>query len=47
MFQVFEELMEPVIKERHNGYDPKTMTHPTDLDARKVTPTQLRPPLIR
>lgn len=35
--QVFAELFDPVIKDRHNGYDPKTMTHPTDLDASKVS----------
>lgn len=40
MFQVFAELLDPVIKERHNGYDPQTMTHPTDLDAGKVTLTE-------
>lgn len=36
--QVFAELLDPVIKERHNGYDPRIMTHPTDLDASKVKP---------
>ncbi|KAJ8340277.1 hypothetical protein SKAU_G00349100 [Synaphobranchus kaupii] len=35
-YEVFAELFDPVIKERHNGYDPKTMTHPTDLDSRKI-----------
>lgn len=35
-FQVFGDLLDPVIKERHNGYDPRTMKHPTDLDASKV-----------
>lgn len=35
-FQVFADLFDPVIKDRHNGYDPKTMKHPTDLDASKV-----------
>lgn len=34
--QVFAELFDPVIKDRHNGYDPRTMKHPTDLDASKV-----------
>ncbi|XP_075431620.1 creatine kinase U-type, mitochondrial-like isoform X2 [Ascaphus truei] len=34
--QVFADLFDPVIKERHNGYDPKTMKHPTDLDASKI-----------
>ena len=34
--QVFAELFDPIIKDRHNGYDPRTMTHPTDLDASKV-----------
>lgn len=37
-FQVFSELFEPVIKERHNGYDPRIMKHPTDLDSSKVSP---------
>ncbi|XP_072564977.1 creatine kinase S-type, mitochondrial-like [Paramormyrops kingsleyae] len=36
-YEVFSELFYPVIKERHNGYDPRTMTHPTDLDASKIT----------
>lgn len=35
--QVFAEIFDPVIKDRHNGYDPRTMKHPTDLDASKVT----------
>lgn len=34
--QVFADLFDPVIKDRHNGYDPRTMFHPTDLDASKV-----------
>lgn len=34
---MFADLFDPVIKDRHNGYDPKTMKHPTDLDASKVT----------
>ncbi|XP_077099840.1 creatine kinase, mitochondrial 2a (sarcomeric) isoform X2 [Siphateles boraxobius] len=35
-YEVFAEIFDPVIKDRHNGYDPKTMKHPTDLDASKV-----------
>lgn len=35
-FQVFAELFDPVIQERHNGYNPRTMKHVTDLDASKV-----------
>ncbi|KAJ8412973.1 hypothetical protein AAFF_G00105550 [Aldrovandia affinis] len=35
-YEVFAELLDPVIKERHNGYDPQTMIHPTDLDASKI-----------
>ncbi|MEQ2171235.1 hypothetical protein GOODEAATRI_008568 [Goodea atripinnis] len=35
-YEVFAELFDPVIKDRHNGYDPRTMKHPTDLDASKV-----------
>ncbi|XP_075931238.1 creatine kinase U-type, mitochondrial-like isoform X2 [Petromyzon marinus] len=34
--KVFADLFNPVIKERHNGYDPNTMTHPTDLDSSKL-----------
>lgn len=34
--QVFAEIFDPVIKARHNGYDPRTMKHHTDLDASKV-----------
>lgn len=34
--QVFAELFDPVIQERHNGYDPRVMKHTTDLDASKV-----------
>ncbi|MED6257799.1 Creatine kinase U-type, mitochondrial [Ataeniobius toweri] len=33
---VFADLLDPVIKERHNGYDPNTMKHPTDLDSSKL-----------
>lgn len=36
-YEVFSELFDPVIKDRHNGYDPRTMMHPTDLDASKIT----------
>lgn len=36
MAQVFAEIFDPVIEERHNGYNPRTMKHPTDLDASKV-----------
>lgn len=39
--QLFAELFDPVIKDRHNGYDPKTMIHPTDLDSSKVKHTLL------
>ncbi|XP_012692007.1 creatine kinase U-type, mitochondrial-like [Clupea harengus] len=35
-YEVFADLFDPVIKERHNGYDPQTMTHTTDLDASKI-----------
>lgn len=34
---MFAELFDPIIKDRHNGYDPKTMKHPTDLDSSKVS----------
>ncbi|XP_036450695.1 creatine kinase, mitochondrial 2a (sarcomeric) [Colossoma macropomum] len=36
-YEVFAELFDPVIKDRHNGYDPRAMKHPTDLDASKIT----------
>ncbi|XP_038844750.1 creatine kinase S-type, mitochondrial-like isoform X2 [Salvelinus namaycush] len=36
-YEVFADIFDPVIKDRHNGYDPKTMKHPTDLDAFKIT----------
>ncbi|XP_036910383.1 creatine kinase U-type, mitochondrial isoform X1 [Artibeus jamaicensis] len=35
-YEVFAELFDPVIQERHNGYDPQTMKHTTDLDASKI-----------
>nr|XP_032624547.1 creatine kinase U-type, mitochondrial-like [Chelonoidis abingdonii] len=35
-YEVFADLFDPVIQERHNGYNPRTMKHPTDLDASKV-----------
>jgi len=37
--QVFADLFDPIIKDRHNGYDPRAMKHPTDLDASKVRPS--------
>uniref|UniRef100_A0A8C5GK81 Creatine kinase S-type, mitochondrial n=1 Tax=Gouania willdenowi TaxID=441366 RepID=A0A8C5GK81_GOUWI len=36
-YEVFADLFDPIIKDRHNGYDPKTMIHPTDLDSSKLT----------
>ncbi|KAF2980855.1 hypothetical protein EK904_003974 [Melospiza melodia maxima] len=36
-YEVFAEIFDPVIKARHNGYDPRTMRHHTDLDASKIT----------
>ncbi|XP_026994112.1 creatine kinase S-type, mitochondrial [Tachysurus fulvidraco] len=36
-YEMFADLFNPVIKERHNGYDPRTMKHPTDLDSSKIT----------
>ncbi|KAK7934463.1 hypothetical protein WMY93_005359 [Mugilogobius chulae] len=36
-YEVFAEIFNPVIKDRHNGYDPRTMKHPTDLDANKLS----------
>ena len=34
--QVFADIFDPIILDRHNGYDPHTMKHPADLDASKV-----------
>ena len=31
-YKIFADLFNPVIKSRHNGYDPLTQTHKTDLD---------------
>ncbi|XP_010219841.1 PREDICTED: LOW QUALITY PROTEIN: creatine kinase S-type, mitochondrial [Tinamus guttatus] len=39
-YEVFAEIFDPVIKARHNGYDPHTMKHHTDLDASKITQGQ-------
>ncbi|XP_068781290.1 creatine kinase S-type, mitochondrial isoform X2 [Struthio camelus] len=39
-YEVFAEIFDPVIKVRHNGYDPRTMKHHTDLDASKITQGQ-------
>ncbi|KFW00281.1 PREDICTED: creatine kinase S-type, mitochondrial-like, partial [Eurypyga helias] len=36
-YEVFADIFDPVIKVRHNGYDPRTMKHHTDLDASKIT----------
>ncbi|NXC33610.1 KCRS kinase, partial [Campylorhamphus procurvoides] len=36
-YEVFAEIFDPVIKLRHNGYDPCTMKHHTYLDASKIT----------
>ncbi|XP_065148038.1 creatine kinase U-type, mitochondrial-like [Paramisgurnus dabryanus] len=35
-YEVFADIYNPVIKERHNGYDPSTMKQQTDLDASKI-----------
>nr|XP_013809729.1 PREDICTED: creatine kinase U-type, mitochondrial [Apteryx mantelli mantelli] len=39
-YEVFADLFDPVIQERHNGYNPRTMKHLTDLDASKVRDRQ-------
>ncbi|XP_076159192.1 creatine kinase, mitochondrial 2a (sarcomeric) [Alosa pseudoharengus] len=36
-YEVFADIFDPIILDRHNGYDPKTMKHPTDLDSSKLT----------
>ncbi|KAJ8781853.1 hypothetical protein J1605_010601, partial [Eschrichtius robustus] len=40
-YEVFADLFDPVIKLRHNGYDPRVMKHPTDLDESKVGSSHL------
>ncbi|KAK5901805.1 hypothetical protein CesoFtcFv8_007128 [Champsocephalus esox] len=35
-YEIFADLLDPIIKERHNGYNPNTMKHPTDLDSSKI-----------
>ena len=35
-YTVFKDFFDEVITARHAGYDPRTMTHPTDLDFTKV-----------
>ncbi|NXF23084.1 KCRU kinase, partial [Setophaga kirtlandii] len=35
-YEVFADLFDPVIQERHNGYNPRTMKHVTDLDCSKI-----------
>ncbi|KAJ6669793.1 hypothetical protein lerEdw1_000342 [Lerista edwardsae] len=39
-YEVFAEIFDPVIKVRHNGYDPKLQKHHTDLDCSKITQGQ-------
>lgn len=46
LVQVFADLLDPVIKERHNGYDPRVMKHPTDLDSSKVLLTLTVPEVV-
>jgi len=41
-YQVFKELFDPVIDLRHNGYAANA-THPTDLDADKLSRTRIDP----
>uniref|UniRef100_A0A673AB12 Creatine kinase U-type, mitochondrial n=1 Tax=Sphaeramia orbicularis TaxID=375764 RepID=A0A673AB12_9TELE len=35
-YEVFADLLDPIIKERHKRIRPTDMTHPTDLDASKI-----------
>uniref|UniRef100_A0A8V5GGD0 Creatine kinase U-type, mitochondrial n=1 Tax=Melopsittacus undulatus TaxID=13146 RepID=A0A8V5GGD0_MELUD len=35
-YEVFADIFDPVIQERHNGFNPRTMKHFTDLDATKI-----------
>jgi len=39
----FADVFNAVIKARHNGYDPTTQTHPTDMDASKISTTKIDP----
>ena len=43
--QVFKELFDPVIEERHNGYGPDE-SHTTDLDASKIRGGVLDPKYV-
>ncbi|XP_062384140.1 creatine kinase, mitochondrial 2a (sarcomeric) [Sardina pilchardus] len=36
-YEVFADIFNPIILDRHNGYDPTKMTHHTDLDSSKLT----------
>ncbi|XP_063067703.1 creatine kinase, mitochondrial 2a (sarcomeric) [Engraulis encrasicolus] len=35
-YEVFADVFNPIIVDRHNGYDPIKMKHPTDLDSSKL-----------
>ncbi|KAI7811942.1 creatine kinase U-type, mitochondrial-like [Triplophysa rosa] len=35
-YEVFADIFNPVIRDRHNGYDPCTMKHSTDMDSSKI-----------
>ena len=41
-YEVFKELFDPVIEDRHGGYAPDAK-HPTDLDCSKLSNTQIDP----
>uniref|UniRef100_H2Z695 creatine kinase n=1 Tax=Ciona savignyi TaxID=51511 RepID=H2Z695_CIOSA len=40
-YTTFKDIFYPVIKERHNGYDPESDTHPIDMDSTKIKKGQL------
>ncbi|KAM9311901.1 creatine kinase U-type, mitochondrial-like [Gastrophryne carolinensis] len=35
-YEIFADIFDPVIKNRHNNFDPRTMKHTSDLDASKI-----------
>merc|ERR1719181_2445371 len=42
-YETFKELFNPVITDRHNGYDPTTQKQPTNLDISQISDTDIDP----
>merc|ERR1719181_524066 len=42
-YETFKELFNPVITDRHNGYDPTTQKQPTNLDISQLSDTDIDP----